>query len=532
MEPGAMIVSFAAADEAPMAALFAEEWDAERHCDEEPPDDASSNGDPHLVTFDGLTYDVMTLGEFVVARDPAGGFELQTRHEPFGFGAGTSAVAVSDGTTRVTFTSSLSAADPPTIRVDGVVESRPSFAAGSLRVEREGAGEAAEVVWPDGTTVRLEWYLGWFVHVVTPAERARRMEGLLGSADGDLRNDLRTPDGVDVDSAEAEAYESSFALAWAVDDSTSLFDYEPGQSVDTFRIDHPLPDAPIAIDEAAEDRCRAALGPTAAAHHVESCAYDVTATGDDGFVAEYAAVVEDRASPPELATPTPVIELTTAPPASVVAVQPGAGTPALQLEIGESGTVDAPAGAVAVLRLGDCGEDAFVDVLVWRADDPDLEARAGLCDAQGLGAVGLDADDEWIDGEAYVWLPGDGAYTFGVDRVLGDTGGLGPVEVYLDAEPVVLEAADLAEGVELTLDAFGDTAVLLPDPADEFATTGLDRACAVEVYWNETFPALEPRTLRACEHTSEIDFPPTDHVMPIVAFNRTDGAVEVAVTPG
>ena len=59
----------------------------------------------------------------------------------------------------------------------------------------------------------------------------------------------------------------------------------------------------------------------------------------------------------------------------------------------------------------------------------------------------------------------------------------------------------------------------------------LDRACAVEVYWNETFPAREPRTLRACEHTSEIDFPPTDHVMPVVAFNRTAEPLEIRVAP-
>jgi hypothetical protein len=84
-----------------------EQWDPEVMCkQEEDPQTAQSNGDPHLVTFDGIVYDSMTLGEFVYARDPEGGFEIQGRHESASLpgAASTSAVAVSDGDHRITFT--------------------------------------------------------------------------------------------------------------------------------------------------------------------------------------------------------------------------------------------------------------------------------------------------------------------------------------------------------------------------------------------------------------------------------------------
>ena len=43
----------------------------------------STNGDPHLTTFDGLYYDFQAAGEFIAAKSPSGSFEIQVRQEPF-----------------------------------------------------------------------------------------------------------------------------------------------------------------------------------------------------------------------------------------------------------------------------------------------------------------------------------------------------------------------------------------------------------------------------------------------------------------
>ena len=43
--------------------------------------DASSRGDPHVTTFDGINYDFQGAGEFVYLRS-ANGLEIQTRHTP------------------------------------------------------------------------------------------------------------------------------------------------------------------------------------------------------------------------------------------------------------------------------------------------------------------------------------------------------------------------------------------------------------------------------------------------------------------
>lgn len=527
MDPGEMLFSFAASDAAPTSTLVAVEWDPAVECDDEEPDEGSSNGDPHLVSFDGLGFDVVTLGEFVLARDPAGDFEVQTRHEAFGFGAGTTAVAVGDGSTRVTFTSpEFFATEAPVVRVGGEIEERREFNAGALRVVA-GADEAS-VMWPDGSTVRLRWFLGWFVSVTVPAERSARMEGLLGAADGDLRNDLRQPDGVVVDTDVAADHESPFALSWAVDAATTLFDYEVGESVETFRVPHPRP-LPPEVDPATVAECAGALGERAAAHDVESCAYDVAATGDDGFVQEYAIVVEERAEPPELADPLVGLPETRPSQSAAPAVEAVAGEPVLTLRVDEVATVEAVEGAVLLARAESCS-GAFADVVVWRSSDREQMARATLCDPQQLGALAGDADDEWFDGEAYFWLPGDGAYDVGVTVTLGDGASVGAVDVYLDPTPTVVRDVG-ATGDRQTLDGLADTVVYLNAAAAEFATSGLDVACAVQLLVAEGFPHPEPRNLGRCGHAAELDFPPAERPIAVVVFNRAPGETAVELTP-
>lgn len=524
MSGSSMVFSYPASEEAVKAAVVAEPWDPDDECKEDPPhDDAESNGDPHLLTFDGLAYDVITLGEFITARDPNGDFEVQTRHEAFRFGAGTSAVALGTGSSRITITSPDLMTPEAVIRVDGSAVTGASFEAGGVAVEVGDLEITA--TWPDGSTVELRWFLGWFVEMSVPPERSARMVGLVGSADGDFGNDLRFPDGTIVDTTDAQVDESPFVVAWAVDEETTLFDYEPGETPATFRVPHPNP-IPPQIEEDALAECSAALGDQATSHEVWWCAYDVSATGESGFVDEYVREVEDRVGGGSVGPPPTATTTTGEPPAGSVS-----GEPTLVLDATQpSGLVSVAAGTVLVAIATDCPEELYLDISVYAVDDDSLLARASLCDPSGLGGITAD-EGEWYDGEAYLWLPETAEYEIFLEEILGDAAAAGAVAIYTDPTPAVLTAADLADGDTRTLGGIADSVVYLPDPAMTFDLVGFEVACGVEIYWLDTFPRLEPWNLAKCGHADRFDLPPTDQVFPFVVFSRTPDPIEITLTP-
>ena len=255
----------------PLAAFTAEKWNPDKICKKDKRSKrGSSNGDPHLVSFDGQPFDVMTLGEFVTSRDPAGDFEIQTRHLPISaVAAGTSAVAIGTGDHRITFTvPQVDFLAEPVIRVDGEDTADSTIAVGDVNLSLTGPD--AVVTWPDGSTVEVTFAGGWFVTISPTPERAAVLEGLLGSADSDFTNDLRMPDGTIVDPVRTSASTRS-SRPWRVDESTSLFDHERGESPRTFNV--PTPKAPpVVIAEEALATCADAVGSDAVSHEVSSCA--------------------------------------------------------------------------------------------------------------------------------------------------------------------------------------------------------------------------------------------------------------------
>ena len=56
---------------------------------------ASSNGDPHMRTIDGVPYDFQAAGEFTLLETPDGAVDVQVRQEP---AAGVERGAVSNNT--------------------------------------------------------------------------------------------------------------------------------------------------------------------------------------------------------------------------------------------------------------------------------------------------------------------------------------------------------------------------------------------------------------------------------------------------
>ncbi|MDG4810654.1 VWD domain-containing protein [Micromonospora sp. WMMD1120] len=260
----------------------------------------NSNGDPHLLTYDGLRYDFQAAGEFVLTRSTRDDFEVQTRQTMFPSSsvvAVNSAVAARVAGDRVGV---YVTPDGPAVRVNGAP---PASAPDGLRLPRGGAvttwGDGAVTIdWPDGTQLTAApigvW--GLSVSVGAPTARAGTLEGLLGDHDGDPGDDLTVRAGKRLSQPPGfEALYPDFADSWRVEARLSLFDYEPGQDTGTFT-DRRFPDRPLTVEDlpnraTAELVCRRAgvTDPEVLA----GCVLDVGLTGQVAFAADAARAQRD-----------------------------------------------------------------------------------------------------------------------------------------------------------------------------------------------------------------------------------------------
>ncbi|MEQ1930597.1 MAG: S8 family serine peptidase [Parvularculaceae bacterium] len=279
-------------------------------------DDTFDDGDPHIRTVDGVHYDFQSAGEFIALRD-RNGLEIQTRQSPVSTqppiaNAHTAlamcvslntALAARVGSRRVTY---QPGPEGMIARIDGVATALT--AAGTsigpgARVSAAPAGQGIDIDFPDGTSLTAtsnfwgaphnRWYLNLSVFR-TPAS-----EGLMGDiAPGSWLPLLSNNTSLGAKPASAaqryiDLYQT-FADAWRVSGSTSLFDYAPGESPATFENkkwppENPpcvIPQTPVAqpMDRGvAAQLCRAVREENRRAN----CAFDVAITGDPGFAKAY-----------------------------------------------------------------------------------------------------------------------------------------------------------------------------------------------------------------------------------------------------
>ncbi|WP_410817055.1 VWD domain-containing protein [Micromonospora sp. 050-3] len=261
---------------------------------------ANSNGDPHLLTYDGLRYDFQAAGEFVLTRSTADDFEVQVRQTMFPASsvvAVNSAVAVRVAGDRVGV---YVTPDGPVVRVNGAA---PVSAPDGVKLPRGGTvttwGDGTvSVEWPDGARVTAQpigvW--GLSVSVGAPTARAGSLEGLLGDHDGDRGDDLTLRGGKRVAQPPTfEALYPGFADSWRVEALRSLFDYEPGQNTGTFT-DRRFPDRLLTVGDlpnraTAELVCRRA-GVTDPQIFAD-CVLDVGLTGQVAFAEDAARAQRD-----------------------------------------------------------------------------------------------------------------------------------------------------------------------------------------------------------------------------------------------
>ncbi|HWU91235.1 MAG TPA: VWD domain-containing protein [Kofleriaceae bacterium] len=236
----------------------------------------SSNGDPHLVTFDGHRYDAQLAGEVVLVR-AGDALEIQARQQPYldstvvtintvfamrvgedrvGFYLTPAGIAVHVGG------AVAAVADTLRLRSGGVIEHYDADYGGAYRVS-----------WPDGSAAWVTpiSVFGLTLDAKLAAPLRGRATGLLGNFDGNPRDDVLDPAAVE---------------RWRVTAAGSLFDYRAGESTATFT-DRRLPsrrvtDAELPNRDAARAICRAAgiVDPGA----LGDCALDVGLTGQVAFI--------------------------------------------------------------------------------------------------------------------------------------------------------------------------------------------------------------------------------------------------------
>ncbi len=280
-------------------------------------DQACTKGDPHLISFDGLSYDLQAGGEFVmVSSDVSNGPIVHARFAPLRGDAICEDVSVATGLAArfLGDTLSVELLDSGFVRrVNGEVVDRWADAVdlpdGAQLIEGSGL---AVMIWPDGSFVSAKLGGSRIDIVYQLAEAWRgKVRGLNGDYDGDWLDDLTTRDGRDLlSSVTFETLYSDYADSWRLTPAESLFTYADGESTDTFTVPN-FPLRPALSDLLELEPFQRALETCEEAdilpEWIEACVLDVGCTNDP----DYAAGLErlgDRAAQLALLDAPPIIE--------------------------------------------------------------------------------------------------------------------------------------------------------------------------------------------------------------------------------
>lgn len=266
---------------------------------------ASSSGDPHLRTPDGLLYDLQTQGDYVFVRATRGAMPLDVHvrqapapgpcssHVTYNKG-----VATRMGDTRI----SLYTEDPRgTVRVDGelydLLDAGPLFLDGGTVSVDDGTvvvmHRSGDTLFVDRNAVRIN------LTVALTEARRGAIEGLAGNFDGAPQNDLRVHGGPVLGRPVLwDDLVDTFADSWLVPNGESLLDYRPGESPADYH-DPDVPNRPLDLSDL--DDADAARARTVCAQAgvndpavLADCILDVVCMQDDDEAQAHARIAPPR----------------------------------------------------------------------------------------------------------------------------------------------------------------------------------------------------------------------------------------------
>lgn len=246
-------------------------------------------GEPHLVTMDGLQYDLQSVGEFVLAESEMYDVEIQAR-----FAARGDNVSVIDQVAMDVNEHRVELGGHELI-VDG--EPRTLASGETLHLgNRSGVIRLAAtwyVVWDDGPIFRWDGGCCYASLGMIPGAPSD-LTGLLGDGDGDPNNDLRLRGGTQLPATASETVlHGEFADSWRISDDESLFTYPAGKGTADYT-DLTFPSTVVTLHdlsseqmEAGSDYCQDHGVPPGP--QFNACILDIALTSDASFATMAAA---------------------------------------------------------------------------------------------------------------------------------------------------------------------------------------------------------------------------------------------------
>lgn len=244
---------------------------------------AVSTADPHLTSFDRVSYSFMAVGEFVATKSTANNFQVQVRQSPYPNSTQVSVntgIAVQAGNDRICVYP-----NPNRLFINGqsvplTFTQRALSGGGSI----EYAGNRVKVINGSGDLVEIRLLGNDLDYYITPTQIHKgKLSGLFGNYDNNATNDLMLADGKTVANSYASLY-PAFSNSWRIKQAESMFVYDAGKTTESYT-DLNYPRSEIQLTAAqrteAEQICRQAGVTEPAA--LQGCIVDIAMTGNRGF---------------------------------------------------------------------------------------------------------------------------------------------------------------------------------------------------------------------------------------------------------